>query len=114
MNARRHPLALAMLTWLLVTASATGFAADAPDGQACRADAQKLCAGAKPGGGRVMACLKQHEAKLSGDCKAALPALQQCAKEVQTVCGGSGRREMRECLRSHAEKLSPECRGRQP
>jgi hypothetical protein len=39
--------------------------------------------------------------------------MQQCAKEVQTICGGSGRREVRECLRSHADKFSAECRGRQ-
>lgn len=60
-----------------------------------------------------MACLRQHEAELSNECKSALPALQQCAKELQTICASSGRREVRECLRSHADKFSAECRGHQ-
>jgi len=37
----------------------------------CAADAQKLCAGVKPGGGRILACLKQHKAELSDQCKQA-------------------------------------------
>lgn len=37
--------------------------------QACTADAKKICADVKPGGGRVYACLKKNEANLSSDCK---------------------------------------------
>lgn len=99
---------------LWLAASATiGFAADpadAPGAQACQADARKLCPGARPGGGRVLGCLKEREAELSERCKAALPTLQRCAQEVKTVCGGSGRRELRECLRNRADQLSAECR----
>jgi hypothetical protein len=104
----------ALLALLLATLSAASFAsdaADAPGRQACQADARKLCAGERPGGGRVLGCLKQHESELSAACQAVLPSLQRCAQEVKSVCGGSGRREMRECLRSHADQLSPECRG---
>lgn len=36
---------------------------------ACKADMQKLCAGTKPSEGRLVQCLKQHEAELSADCK---------------------------------------------
>jgi hypothetical protein len=39
-------------------------------GKACRADAKKLCADAKPGKGTE--CLKSHAADLSDGCKAAL------------------------------------------
>lgn len=95
---------------LLATCAGTALAADAPLAQACQADAKKLCPGARPGGGRVLGCLKQREAELSADCKASLPALQRCAQEVKTVCGTPGRRELRECLRSRADQLSPECR----
>lgn len=102
--------ARALAAMLLAAFAAPGFAADAPGAQACQADARKLCPGARPGGGRVLGCLKKREAELSEPCKAALPTLQRCAQEVKTVCGGSGRRELRECLRSRADQLSAECR----
>jgi hypothetical protein len=38
---------------------------------ACKNDVEKLCQGIQPGGGRILACLKSHEAELSGPCKAA-------------------------------------------
>lgn len=37
--------------------------------QACKDDSAKHCKGTKPGGGRVLQCLKQHEAELSPACK---------------------------------------------
>jgi hypothetical protein len=36
---------------------------------ACRADAEKLCAGIQPGEGRIMACLKDKQAQVSDACK---------------------------------------------
>jgi hypothetical protein len=39
---------------------------------ACRNDVEALCQGIQPGGGRILACLKAHEAELSGPCKAVL------------------------------------------
>jgi len=38
---------------------------------ACTDDAQKFCAGVQPGGGRIVACLKQHKDSLSDRCKQA-------------------------------------------
>src|SRR5882724_7687915 len=38
---------------------------------ACAQDAQKLCAGVQPGGGRIVACLKEHKDALSDRCKQA-------------------------------------------
>ncbi len=38
---------------------------------ACAGDAQKLCAGVQPGGGRIVACLKEHKDSLSDRCKQA-------------------------------------------
>jgi hypothetical protein len=38
---------------------------------ACAGDAQKLCAGVQPGGGRIVACLKEHKDALSDQCKQA-------------------------------------------
>jgi chromosome segregation ATPase len=36
--------------------------------QACRADAQKLCKDVKPGRGRIVECLKQHDQDISPAC----------------------------------------------
>ena len=112
---RSHPalgaLVAATLSAALLLVSAAGLAADAPAASACRDDMQKLCASVQPGGGRAMACLKQHEGELSATCKAALPALEQCRQEIQSLCGADGGpRELRSCLRSKAGKLSAECR----
>jgi Cysteine rich repeat len=38
---------------------------------ACADDAQKLCAGVQPGGGRIVVCLKEHKDSLSDRCKQA-------------------------------------------
>ena len=37
--------------------------------QDCRADAERLCANVKKGGGRIIACLKEHSADLSPACR---------------------------------------------
>lgn len=37
--------------------------------QACKADKEKLCRDTKPGEGRILRCLKQHEDALSPACK---------------------------------------------
>jgi hypothetical protein len=44
---------------------------------ACADDAQRLCAGMQPGGGRIVACLKEHKDQLSNQCRqaAGLPPL---------------------------------------
>jgi hypothetical protein len=34
----------------------------------CKADAQRLCAGIQPGGGRIAKCLKAHENEVSIGC----------------------------------------------
>jgi hypothetical protein len=39
---------------------------------ACASDVQKLCAGVPSGGGRIVACLKQHKDQVSDGCKQAI------------------------------------------
>jgi D-serine deaminase-like pyridoxal phosphate-dependent protein len=39
---------------------------------ACQADVQKLCATVQPGGGRIVACLKEHKEEVSDACKQAI------------------------------------------
>ena len=42
--------------------------------RACGPDYRALCAGERPGGGRIAACLRSNAASLSGPCEAALMA----------------------------------------
>jgi hypothetical protein len=44
---------------------------------ACQADAQKLCASVQPGGGRIVACLKEHKDQVSDGCKQAITKARQ-------------------------------------
>jgi hypothetical protein len=39
---------------------------------ACETDIQTLCTGVQPGGGRILACLKQHKDQVSDGCKQAV------------------------------------------
>ncbi|HWZ63929.1 MAG TPA: cysteine rich repeat-containing protein [Steroidobacteraceae bacterium] len=48
---------------------------------ACASDAQKFCAGVPAGGGRIIACLKEHRDSLSDQCK-------QAAQGAQAAYGG--------------------------
>jgi len=38
--------------------------------EACQDDVLRLCAGVKPGEGRIINCLKEYESRLSPECKA--------------------------------------------
>lgn len=67
---------LFILAGLLVTAShaadtAKGLGRNGP----CKADIEKLCPGVAPGGGRIIACLKQNKAQVSDACQTALEKL---------------------------------------
>src|SRR5580693_5764387 len=77
MNVRRIANASSLL--LSMTISSVSFAGAQAGGQpsmdalraACADDAKKLCAGVQPGGGRIVACLKDHKDSLSDQCKQA-------------------------------------------
>ena len=47
---------------------------------ACAADVQKLCPNVPTGGGRVIACLKQHKTEVSDGCKQAIMGAMQQSK----------------------------------
>jgi Cysteine rich repeat len=80
--------------------------------QVCRADALKLCASVQPGGGRVAACLRENESKLSSPCQAQLGKIEVCAAEVKKLCPqAKGEGELRQCLTGKRAELSAECRA---
>jgi hypothetical protein len=41
---------------------------------ACKADFEKFCAGTKPGGGRIIACLNKQRAQISEACRNVIDA----------------------------------------
>lgn len=68
---------------LALATSSAGLAAEQPSPdmkakaravvRACYGDYQRFCAEVKPGGGRVLACLGNHGAELSAECRNVLP-----------------------------------------
>ena len=76
MNMRRIANASCVLCFTLFSAwlaaaQAGGQASLTDLRSACAEDARKLCGGVQPGGGRIVACLKEHKDSLSDRCKQA-------------------------------------------
>ena len=67
-------LTIASLLSLAVISPGSTQAAKAPLAL-CKADAERICAGVAPGGGKIIACLKQHKDEVSVGCAKALKAL---------------------------------------
>lgn len=109
-------LAAAVIALLAAGASA---AEQAP--KPCLADAEKFCKDIKPGDGRLLACLKAHEAELSAECKAKGLEVKAKAKALAEACkddrkkfckdvkGGHG--EKLRCLEEHEKELSEGCKA---
>jgi hypothetical protein len=81
----------------------------------CTTDIQSLCAGVKPGGGRVLACLQQHVASgdLSVGCSTILSkaiwTAQQCAG--RQFCPNATYSNVGDCMRPHLGQASDTCRS---
>lgn len=81
----------------------------------CVADAQKLCPGIEPGGGRIGACLQSHKDDVSADCKAKMADFredaQACEADIQKLCPGTKPGpERHQCMMQHKDQVSPACR----
>ena len=59
--------------------------------QACRDDASKLCAGVKPGGGRIAICLQEKKASLTPGCLTQIEKLEVCGADTKRPCKDSGK-----------------------
>jgi hypothetical protein len=84
LSASRQNEVTIMLIRKLIVASLLSLAlsslpgsAQAQDGPLafCKADAARLCPGVKPGGGKLLGCLKQHESEVSIGCAKELKAV---------------------------------------
>ena len=75
MNVRRNAnaclLCLTLLPVLIAGGQTGGQPSPADLRAACADDSQRLCAGVQPGGGRVVACLKENKDALSDRCRQA-------------------------------------------
>ena len=110
---------------LVMAASLMVSAAQAEENEhpgACRADIQKLCKGVQPGGGRIAACLKQHESEISPGCRENIAKAREEVKEIadackadaETLCKGvrPGQGRIMRCLAEHKDKVSSACNAK--
>lgn len=66
----------------ILALAAAPASADAPKPrEACRADVERLCAGIKPGDGRIAQCFKEHRSEISEACRAAVKERRAASKE---------------------------------
>lgn len=87
---------------------------------ACKADIKEFCKGIKQGDGRIQACLKSNEDRLSQDCKDHIAQVRERAKEFHQACKADvnkfckgivpGKGRIASCLKSHEAELSDTCR----
>lgn len=114
-----------MITIVSVAVSALFFlpaaqAAEQGDSGGCRAEVQKYCADVKPGGGRMLHCLKAHEGDLSPTCRERMAEgrrkmesfSEACKADAEKLCNGiePGKGRIVHCMREHKAELSPDCR----
>ncbi len=64
-----RPIALTVIIMVTAFSSLALALVDGLHRGACRADAQRLCAGVERGGGRMLDCLAGQKDKLSDDCR---------------------------------------------
>jgi hypothetical protein len=83
----------------------------------CSSDIQSLCAGIKPGGGRVLACLQEHVAagNLSVGCSTILSKViwvaKECAGDIRQFCPGATYENVGDCMRPHLGQTSQTCQS---
>lgn len=94
--------------------------------EACKADKEKFCKGVEPGEGRLMKCMKEHEAELSEGCRKVSGEMKEkmkekmkgaseaCKADKEKFCKdvepGEGR--IVKCLKEHEAELSEACKAR--
>jgi hypothetical protein len=75
MRIRHFAIASALLLGALVSAAPNALAQQAEAMKYCKPDVARLCPGVQMGGGRIIACLKEHKMEISVGCGKALQAM---------------------------------------
>jgi hypothetical protein len=91
----------------------------AEEARICAEELARFCKDVRPGGGRIIACLKNHESELSTACRDKLQSVQKkleeakqtCANDIEKFCKGvePGEGRIAKCLEKHTDDLSPTC-----
>ncbi len=99
----------------VVLSTACGASLSLAKGEPCRAEMDKFCKDIAAGQGRILKCLQEHDADLSGACRAYVTTAAQyvaCLDDIMRLCPRTqpgGARGMK-CLRTHQGQLSDECK----
>jgi len=111
--------ALFIIVSLFCVVLYSGSRAYAEESLLCADDIAKFCKEIKPGGGRILNCLKAHEAELSAACQGKISELQGIIKDCEQACAGDiaqfckdvqpGEGRIVKCLRERDKELSPSC-----
>jgi hypothetical protein len=85
----------------------------------CKEDIEKFCKDIKPGQGRILKCMREHENELSQVCKDHVAEAREKARGFLKACKGDinkycqdikpGRGRIINCLRQHETELSVDC-----
>lgn len=84
-------LAVSAVTLSLGAANAQPYPPPPPPGppgasmalDACRVDVQRYCQGIRPGAGRIRACMRSNQDRLSPGCKSAITGVIQKRREMR-------------------------------
>ena len=75
MRIRHIAIASALSLGAFVSAESGALAQQAEAMKYCKPDVARLCPGVQMGGGRIIACLKEHKMEISVGCGKALQAM---------------------------------------
>ena len=110
----------ALLLAVLLAIPEIAFAAEPVTQKPCADEIEKFCKDVRLGEGRIVQCLKDHDAELSAVCRDKVKQVVQrleeakriCANDIEKFCAdvtpGGGR--LIKCLKPHLQELAPACR----
>ena len=105
---------------LLLATPAVAATAPPDEQKPCMDELEKFCKEVRPGEGRIIKCLQEHDRELSSVCRDKVRSIlkrledakQACAPDIGKFCAdvvpGGGR--LIKCLTPHFEELTPACR----
>jgi len=110
----------ALLLGVLLAIPTVAFPAERASQKPCADEIEKYCNDVRPGEGRIVQCLQDHDSELSTVCREKIKvvlqkveeAKQACAKDISKFCAGvtPGGGRLLKCLKPHVNELAPECR----
>ncbi len=108
------------LAFVVLCGSAGGRIYAAEQELPCAEEIAKYCKEVKPGGGRILSCLNEHQTELSASCKGKIEESKKKLAEAQQACSGDmekyckdvkpGEGRIIRCLREHMQELSAACK----